>query len=184
MATQATTANTHNHICLWCKPRQRCDVKKKKWKMGSRPGSPFGLEDKAPLEPPGCLISEDLQTLHIPTNKKLEVWTQYRLFLSFFLGGYFSSFKISWNQEKTLRNYRSDREPPLVVLFHSLRCWTITCLGITHFICTRFSTEDILQTITANQGPIVPFCYKFSVYTKNPSVTARVKISQNVDILA
>ena len=26
---------------------------------------------------------EDLQTLHIPTNKKLEVWTQYRLLLSF-----------------------------------------------------------------------------------------------------
>ena len=61
--------------------------------MGSGPWSPFGLEDKAP-EPPGCLILEDLQTLHIPTNKKLEVWTQYRLHvLLSFLGGYFSSFK-------------------------------------------------------------------------------------------
>ena len=65
---------------------------KKILKMGSRPGSPFGVEDKAP-ELPGCLILEDLQTLHIPTNKKLEVWTQlYRPLLSFF-GGYFSSFK-------------------------------------------------------------------------------------------
>ena len=27
--------------------------------------------------PPGCLILEDLQTLYIPSNKKLEVWTQY-----------------------------------------------------------------------------------------------------------
>ena len=25
------------------------DKSKKSWKMGSRPGSPFGLEDKAPL---------------------------------------------------------------------------------------------------------------------------------------
>ena len=32
------------------------------WKMGSGPGSPFGLEDKAPPEPPGCLSLEDLQT--------------------------------------------------------------------------------------------------------------------------
>ena len=59
--------------------------------MGSGPGSPFGLRTKPP-EPPGCLTLEDLQTLCIHTNKKLEVWTQYRLLLSF-LGGYFSSFK-------------------------------------------------------------------------------------------
>ena len=38
--------------------------------MGSWPGSPFSLEDKAPPEPPGHLIVEDLQTLHITTNKK------------------------------------------------------------------------------------------------------------------
>ena len=41
--------------------------------MGSGPGSPFDLEDKAPPEPPGCLIWEELQTLHISTKKKLEV---------------------------------------------------------------------------------------------------------------
>ena len=29
-------------------------------------------------------ILEDFQTLHIPTNKKLEVWAKYRLLLSFF----------------------------------------------------------------------------------------------------
>ena len=81
-----------------------------------KPGSPFGLEDKAPPEPPGCLILEDLQTLHIPTNKKLEVWTQYRLPLSF-LGDYFSSFKKILRQRKIckkilksgkiLRNHRA-----------------------------------------------------------------------------
>ena len=59
-------------------------------------------EDKAPPEPPGCFILEDLQTLHIPTNKKLEVWIQYRLLLSF-LGGYLSSFEIRKNPE----NHRS-----------------------------------------------------------------------------
>ena len=37
--------------------------------MGSGPGSPFGLEDKAP-EPPRCLILEDLQTLHIPEKQE------------------------------------------------------------------------------------------------------------------
>ena len=53
--------------------------------MGSRPGSqsPLNLLD---------VTLEDLQTVHIPTNKKQEVCTQYRLHLSF-LGGYFSSFK-------------------------------------------------------------------------------------------
>ena len=29
----------------------------------------------------GCDLT-NLQTLHIPTNKKLEVWTQYRLLIS------------------------------------------------------------------------------------------------------
>ena len=38
--------------------------------MSSGPGSPFGLED--------------LQNLHIHTNKKLEVWTQYIQVTSFF----------------------------------------------------------------------------------------------------
>ena len=44
-------------------------------------------------------------------NKKLEVWTQYRL-LSSFLGGYFSSFKKLLRQreicKKILRNNRLD----------------------------------------------------------------------------
>ena len=59
---------------------------------------PFVSRTKPP-EPPGCLFLEDLQTLHIPTNKKLEVWTQYRLLLSF-LGGYFSSFRKILTQRK------------------------------------------------------------------------------------
>ena len=62
---------------------QGCDLEVKnpeKWVAG------LGLHlvsRTKPPEPPGCLILEDLQTLHIPTNKKLEVWTQYRLLLSF-----------------------------------------------------------------------------------------------------
>ena len=77
----------------------------KKWVAG------LGLEDKAP-EPPGYLIFEDLWTLHIPTDKKLEVWKQYRLLLPF-LGGYFSSIKTIWRQRfvtnpEILRNHRPD----------------------------------------------------------------------------
>ena len=77
--------------------------------MGSRLGSLFIVLRTNPPKPPECLVLENLQTLHIPTNKKLEVWTQYRLLRSF-LGDYFSSFKnilrqreickISGNQEK------------------------------------------------------------------------------------
>ena len=33
--------------------------------MGSRPASPFGLEDKAPLN-----LLDDLQTLHIPNEQE------------------------------------------------------------------------------------------------------------------
>ena len=53
--------------------------------MGSRPGNAYMVLDSAqsPLNLSGCLILEDLQTLHIPTNKKLEVCIQYRLLLSF-----------------------------------------------------------------------------------------------------
>ena len=38
--------------------------------MGSGPVSPCGLEDKVPPEPPGYLILEDLQTLHIPHKQE------------------------------------------------------------------------------------------------------------------
>ncbi len=47
-----------------CTGKQKCisgvlsDKSNKSWKIGIRPGSPFGLEDKAP-EPPACLILED-----------------------------------------------------------------------------------------------------------------------------
>ena len=54
-----------------------CDLTKvsdpEKWVAGL--GFPLVSRTKAP-EPPGCLILEDLLTFHIPTNKKLEVWTQ------------------------------------------------------------------------------------------------------------
>ena len=60
--------------------------------MGSRPGSTFGPEDKTP-EPPGCLVFEDLQSLRIATNKKLEVWTQATFFfISFVATSHLSKF--------------------------------------------------------------------------------------------
>ena len=52
---------------------QGCDLTKVWVSLWSR--------GQSPPEPPGCLILEDLQPLHILTNKKLEVWTQYRLLL-------------------------------------------------------------------------------------------------------
>ena len=90
------------------------DKSKKSWKIGSGDGCPaytqsscaeerrpqqknepfnsLNVNEKRRLFGVNWLILEDLQTLHIPTNKKLEVWTQYRILFSFF-GGYFSSFK-------------------------------------------------------------------------------------------
>ena len=50
----------------------RCDLTKvknpEKWVAGL--GLPLVLEDKPPLKPPGCLILEDLQTLHIPHKQE------------------------------------------------------------------------------------------------------------------
>ena len=42
----------------------------------------------------------------IPTNKKLEVWTQYRLLLSF-LGGYFSSFQENWGKGRFVKKIKN-----------------------------------------------------------------------------
>ena len=94
-----------------------------KWVACSKPGFFLWSRGQRSLEPPGCLILEDLQTLRIPTNKKLELWTHnitgYMHFLSF-LGGYmyFSSFKTILRQRtiwekilksgKILRNHRPD----------------------------------------------------------------------------
>ena len=69
------------------------------------PGTPFGLEDSSGHSPLNLLdvsFLEDLQTLHIPTNKKREVQTQYRLLLSF-LVGYFSSFTNKFEAKEDLQ---------------------------------------------------------------------------------
>ena len=71
--------------------------------MGSGAWVSLWSRRQSPPEPPGCFILEDLQTLHIPTNKKLEVWTQYGPLLSF-LGG--SSFMKILKSGKNLRNNR------------------------------------------------------------------------------
>ena len=52
--------------------------------MGSGPGSPFGLEDRATLNLLDVYFWRIYRLSTIPTNKKLEVWTHYRLT---FLGG-------------------------------------------------------------------------------------------------
>ena len=56
--------------------------------MGSRRGSLFGLENKAPST---SWMFNFWRIYRLSTNKNPEVWTQYRFLLSF-LGG-FSSFK-------------------------------------------------------------------------------------------
>ena len=72
----------------------------KSWKVGSRPGSPFGVEDKAPWT---YWMFYFWRIYRLSTDKKLEVWTQYRLLLSF-IGGYFSSLKKILRQRETYKN--------------------------------------------------------------------------------
>ena len=75
--------------------------------MGSGPFGPFGLfglEDKAPLNL-WMFNLEDLQTLNIPTNKKLEVWTQYRLLLSLVATSLLSRKFWGKNPEKSQDRY-------------------------------------------------------------------------------
>ena len=76
--------NRERGICV-CKTVStmglRSDKSKQSWKMGSGAWVSLWSRGQSPPKPPGCLIL-DLQTLHIPTNKKLEVWTQYSLLLS------------------------------------------------------------------------------------------------------
>ena len=55
------------------------DKSKNPWKWVAGLGLPLVLRTQPWTS--WCLILEDLQTLHIPTNKKLLVWTQYRLVL-------------------------------------------------------------------------------------------------------
>ena len=68
----------------------------------------FGSVDQKSLWSGGCLIWEGLHTFHIPTNKKLQVCTQY-FFLSLVATSLLSRkvrgkgrfVKKSWNQEKS-----------------------------------------------------------------------------------
>ena len=57
----------------------RFDKSKKSWRMGSRPGSPFGLEDEAPWT---SWMLNFWRIYRLDTYTKLEVWTQYGLLLS------------------------------------------------------------------------------------------------------
>ena len=111
--------------------------------MGSGPGPPFGLEDKGPPKPPGRLILEDLQTLRIHTNKKLEVWTQYRLLLSF-LGGYFSFFSRKlWGKEKFRKNPEKSQ-----ACYIKMTLWgNWGGGGITHFLPFSAWTPSPYSTI-------------------------------------
>ena len=77
---------------------QGCDFTKVKNPFKNLAWVSCWYRGQSPPEPPGCLILEYLQTLHIPTNKKLEIWTQHRLLLSF-LCGYFSFGRFVKNPE-------------------------------------------------------------------------------------
>ena len=87
----------------WC---QRCDLTKviqKSWKMGSGPGSPFGLEDKAPWTSWMFNLGRIYRLSTSPQTRNLR--------FGHILGGCFSSFKKilrqskicnkSWHQEKS-----------------------------------------------------------------------------------
>ena len=81
------------------------------WALYSRGQSPLNLRD--------VIILKDLQTRHIPTNTKLEVWTQYRLLLSF-LGGYFS---FSWGKRRFAKNpeIRKNTEKSQAYQLHKMK---------------------------------------------------------------
>ena len=91
--------------------------------MRSVPGSPFGLEDKALPEPPGCFILEDLQTLHKHETRGLDT-IQATSFFPWLAT--FSSFKKSLRQReicekilksgKILRNHRPDEQGGLQIV--------------------------------------------------------------------
>ena len=116
-----------------------------------------------PPEPPGCLILDDLQTLHIPTNKKLEFWTQYRLLLSF-LGGYFSSFKNILRQrgicKKILRNHR-----PTVHCTCYIHVCFYVCLerllmcSHTHQEMMRICTQSVVTQCTSLECQLTVYMY-------------------------
>ena len=87
--------------------------------MGSGPGSLFGLGPLNPL---------DVQPLHIPTNKKIEVWTQYRVLLSF-LGGY--NF-----QEINCRTGKRDEK------------YTVKRLTVMMVMCSRTFVDECIRNIS------------------------------------
>ena len=110
-----------------------CDLTKvknpEKWVAGL--GLPLVERRKKPPEPPGCLILEDLQTLHNPTNKKLEVWHGHNT--GYFFLSFLYSFKTILRQrkiciKKTLRNHMLEQIPGQ---YQALRCclprWQMVC---------------------------------------------------------
>ena len=106
------------------------DKSKKSWKMDSGPGSPFGLDGQSPLNLLDVSFCKDLQTLHIPTNKKLEVWSQYRLLFSF-LGGYFYSVKNIFRQREIRK-----------------KSWEIT--GLSHKVWMHLPTPKVCTGLKAS----------------------------------
>ena len=102
--------------------------------MGSRPGLPFGLEDKAPLNLLDVSFWRIYKFLHIPTNKRLEVRTQYRLLLSF-LGGYFSSFENILRQREICKKILKSGKVPINHRDEvSLRWWPPCIYYLTNYV--------------------------------------------------
>ena len=121
--------------------------------MGSEPGSPFGLEYKykAPWTSWMFNFWRIYRLSTSPTNKKLEVWTQYSLLLSF-LGGYFSSFKnILRQSEICIKSWKHENKG------HWQNCETVRCLE--HLIVRRYGHSDVTGSN--------PKISKFSLFTLN-----------------
>ena len=128
-------------------------------KWGAGLGLPLVLEDN---KPPGCLLLEDLQTLHIPINKKREVWTQYRLLRSF-LGGYFSSFK------KILKQSRICKKKITGLIFHGMFDTII------HFTPSKFHLKAVIVYLFSRL-PTCMFCVSAFSFTINISLLHMVHV--------
>ena len=98
--------------------------KKKSWKMGSGPES-SDQEDKAPWT---SWMFNFWGFYRLSTNKKVEVWKQYRLLLSS-SGGYFSSsmkklrqWEFFFLNTEIRKNPEKNHRPVLLILFTMQSC--------------------------------------------------------------
>ena len=113
-----------------------------------------------------------------PTNKKLEVWTQYRLLLSY-LGGYMhlSSFqnflrprefckKKSWNQEKSWEITRPDKGKKSHLKENNSRQGGNTRMNSEWPACARFFNDPEWPVLDLHKGWLSDVCLSSSSWFK------------------